>query len=110
MKTTDQKLIFHHIDVATTNITFEGCLVEFDEDFEQDVLALPYDNTTSNAISAYTAFIEKYGNSYISSVVLGGRAKKLLWTSNTTVITKLTKAEFLADTTIPLTFQGGDTE
>jgi hypothetical protein len=34
MKTTGQKLLFHHIDVATTNITFEGCLVEFDEDFE----------------------------------------------------------------------------
>jgi hypothetical protein len=34
MKTTNQKLIFHHIDVATVNITFEGCLVELDEEFE----------------------------------------------------------------------------
>ena len=48
--------------------------MEFDEDFEDDVLALPYDNTTSNAFDAYTNFIEKYGTSYISSVVLGGRA------------------------------------
>jgi hypothetical protein len=38
MKTACQKLIFHHIDIATTNITFEGCLVEYDEDFEYDVL------------------------------------------------------------------------
>jgi hypothetical protein len=68
------------------------------------VLALPYDNSTIYAIDAFTNFIEKYGNSFISSIVLGGRAKKLLWTSSTTVITKLTKAEFLADTTIPLTF------
>ena len=73
MKTTGQKLIFHHIDVATTNITFEGCLVEFDEDFEQDVQSLLADNSTANALEAYTGFIEKYGNSYISSVVLGGR-------------------------------------
>jgi hypothetical protein len=34
MKTENSKIILHHIDIATTNITFEGCLVEFDEDFE----------------------------------------------------------------------------
>ena len=102
MKTENSKLMYHHIDIATTNITFEGCLVEFDEDFELDVLALPYDNSTSSAIESYTNFIEKYGTSYISSIILGGRAKKLNWTSESTSL--LNKNSFLADTTIPLLF------
>ena len=75
MKTENKKIFLHHIDIVTTSITFEGCLVEFDEDFEQDVLALPYDNSTSIAEDSYTNFIEKYGTSYISTIILGGRAK-----------------------------------
>ncbi len=73
--------MFHHIDIATTNITYEGFLVKFEEDFEQDVLALPYDTSTSSAIESFTNFLEKYGTSYISSIILGGRAKKLIWIS-----------------------------
>jgi hypothetical protein len=50
-------------------------LVTFSEDFEWDVAALPYDNSSSNASDLYTNFIERYGTSYLSSIVLGGRAK-----------------------------------
>jgi hypothetical protein len=34
MKTENSLLMFHHIDIATTNITYEGFLVKFEEDFE----------------------------------------------------------------------------
>jgi hypothetical protein len=71
----NKKIFLHHIDIATTNITFEGCLVEFEEDFEIDVEALPYDNSSSLAADSYTDFIKKYGTSYIYNIVLGGRAQ-----------------------------------
>ncbi len=37
MKSENINLIYHRIEIATTNITFEGCLVTFSEDFEKDV-------------------------------------------------------------------------
>ncbi len=49
MQTENVNLIYHHIDVATTNITFEGCLVTFSEAFEKDVKNLPFDNSTITA-------------------------------------------------------------
>ncbi len=100
--------MFHHIDIATTNITFEGCLVEFDEDFEQDVLALPYQNSTSSDIESFTNFLEKYGTSYISSIILGGRAKKIIWLSQYSYGDYFNRDMFFADTSMPLLFQGGD--
>jgi hypothetical protein len=74
LKNNSLKLIHHHIDVAVVNITFEGCLVSFKEDFEDDVSDLPYDNSSIIAPDKYLSFIDKYGYTYISSIVLGGRA------------------------------------
>ena len=74
MKTQSYKLIVEKIDIAITNISFTGCLVEFTQGFHNDVRSLPFDNTTLQAPVLYRAFIEKYGNSYVNRIVLGGRA------------------------------------
>ncbi len=60
--------------MATTNISFTGCLVEFEEEFQNDVINLPIDNSTLQAPILYRAFIKKYGTSYVNRIVLGGRA------------------------------------
>ncbi len=41
------KLIFERIDFATANYSFTGSFVEIKEEFEDNVLALSLDNTTS---------------------------------------------------------------
>ncbi len=74
LNTSTQKLIVEKIDVATTNISFTGCLVEFEEEFQNDVVGLPNDNSTLQAPILYGAFIKKYGTSYVNRIVLGGRA------------------------------------
>jgi len=74
MKSQSKKVILEKIDVATVNISFTGCLVEFTQDFHDDVGALPIDNSTTQAPILYRAFIAKYGNSYVNRIVLGGRA------------------------------------
>jgi hypothetical protein len=74
LNSSPQKLILEKIDVATTNISFTGCLVEFEEEFQNDVINLPIDNSTLQAPILYRAFINKYGTSYVNRIVLGGRA------------------------------------
>ncbi len=86
--------------------------MEFEEDFENDVVALPFDNTTSSTKAKYLEFIDKYGTSYINRIVLGGRAKKLKWLSSSLPFTpNLNKNTFLSEITPePLLFDGGDAD
>ena len=53
--------------------------MEFEEDFENDVVALSFDNSTSTIAGEYSDFIDKYGTSYVNRIIVGGRAKKLKW-------------------------------
>jgi hypothetical protein len=61
--------------------------VEFEEEFENDVVALSFDNSTSTIAGEYNDFIDKYGTSYANRIVVGGRAKKLKWLPSLTTTT-----------------------
>ncbi len=59
--------------MATVNLTFTDNL-DLHDNFVKDVGLLPYLNSSLNASTTYSNFINKYGISYVNRIVLGGRA------------------------------------
>jgi hypothetical protein len=85
-------------------------MIELNQDFVNDVLNLPYLNSSVNASALYTKFINDYGMSYVDRVILGGRAKKFKWiASSATYTPNNNKDQFLDEiTNDTLYFDGGD--
>jgi hypothetical protein len=48
--------------------------LDLQDGFIKDVALLPYLNSSLNASTTYSNFINKYGISYVNRIVLGGRA------------------------------------